>query len=101
MGLRKSAKTYNSGYSPVVSHLTTDPPVKGLSCGEQTRPRVVLYLWSYVEDILMGNYFSCTVYTKHVAFLHMGPAKKLILGAVANPWLTTSHKIIAPPSPPT
>jgi hypothetical protein len=43
-----STKTYNSRYSPVVTHLTTNPPVEGLTCGEQTGSGVVLRLWSYV-----------------------------------------------------
>lgn len=34
----KRAKTYNSGYSPVVTHLTTNPPVEGLTYGERTGP---------------------------------------------------------------
>jgi hypothetical protein len=46
---------------------------------------------------LCVNSYTYTVPTKQVALLYVGPAKKLILGAVANPRLTTSHKIIAPP----
>ncbi|ENI02758.1 hypothetical protein COCC4DRAFT_143976, partial [Bipolaris maydis ATCC 48331] len=42
-------KTYNSGDSPVVTHLTTSPPVKGLTCGEQTRASELLCRWSYVS----------------------------------------------------
>ncbi|PKK39889.1 hypothetical protein CI102_15187, partial [Trichoderma harzianum] len=30
------------------THSTTNLPVRGLSMGEQTGPRVLLYLWSYV-----------------------------------------------------
>ncbi|ETR96989.1 hypothetical protein M419DRAFT_46460, partial [Trichoderma reesei RUT C-30] len=41
-------KTYNSRCSPVVTHLTTNLPVSGLSMGEQTGPRIFHYLWSYV-----------------------------------------------------
>ncbi|PTB37386.1 hypothetical protein M441DRAFT_149306, partial [Trichoderma asperellum CBS 433.97] len=41
-------KTYNSRCSPVVTHLTTNLPVSGLSMGEQTGPRILHYLWSYV-----------------------------------------------------
>ncbi|ENI01629.1 hypothetical protein COCC4DRAFT_147362 [Bipolaris maydis ATCC 48331] len=32
----KRSKTYDSGDSPVVSHLTTSPPVKYLTNGERT-----------------------------------------------------------------
>jgi hypothetical protein len=49
-------KTYNSGDSPVVTHLTTNPPVKGLSCGERTGSRVFLCLWSYVAVFGMLNF---------------------------------------------
>ena len=42
------AKTYNSGYSLVVTHLTTNPPVTGLYMPERTGWLVILFLWSYV-----------------------------------------------------
>ncbi|KAF1942817.1 hypothetical protein EJ02DRAFT_344672, partial [Clathrospora elynae] len=45
---KKKVKTYNSRDSPVVTHLTTSPPVRGLTCGERTGSSVLLYLWSYV-----------------------------------------------------
>ncbi|PTB48822.1 hypothetical protein M431DRAFT_546103, partial [Trichoderma harzianum CBS 226.95] len=41
-------KTYNSRCSLMVTHSTTNLPVRGLSMGEQTGPRTFLYLWSYV-----------------------------------------------------
>ncbi|ENI08126.1 hypothetical protein COCC4DRAFT_130744, partial [Bipolaris maydis ATCC 48331] len=43
-------KTYNSGDSPVVSHLTTSPPVKDLTCGERTRASDLFCRWSYVPS---------------------------------------------------
>ncbi|KAL5083825.1 hypothetical protein Trisim1_000870 [Trichoderma cf. simile WF8] len=46
----KKKKTYNSRCSLMVTHSTTNLPVRGLSMGEQTGPRVLLYLWSYVLD---------------------------------------------------
>jgi hypothetical protein len=48
----KTSKTYNSTYSPVVTHLTTNAPVEGLTCGEQTGSSVILRLWSYVLCIV-------------------------------------------------
>ncbi|EHK17772.1 uncharacterized protein TRIVIDRAFT_160433, partial [Trichoderma virens Gv29-8] len=48
-------KTYNSRCSLVVTHPTTNLPVRGLSMGEQTGPRILLYLWSYVLDMLMDQ----------------------------------------------
>jgi hypothetical protein len=32
----------------MVTHLTTNLPISGLSMGEQTGPRIFHYLWSYV-----------------------------------------------------
>ncbi|KAF2189418.1 hypothetical protein K469DRAFT_562264 [Zopfia rhizophila CBS 207.26] len=45
---KNELKTYNSGYSLVVTHLTTNPPVTGLSTRERTGPSVFMHLWSYV-----------------------------------------------------
>ncbi|PTB65988.1 hypothetical protein BBK36DRAFT_1203349 [Trichoderma citrinoviride] len=45
---KKTKKTYNSRCSLVVTHPTTNLPVRGLSMGERTGPRALLYLWSYV-----------------------------------------------------
>src|SRR5690242_14841941 len=42
--------TYNSGYSLVVTHLTTNPPVRCLNRAERTGSLVFNVLWSYVED---------------------------------------------------
>jgi hypothetical protein len=42
------AKTYNSGDSLVVTHLTTNPPVQCLSTAERTGSSVFIVLWSYV-----------------------------------------------------
>ena len=43
------AKTYNSGYSLVVTHLTTNPPVRCLNRAERTGSLVLNVLWSYVK----------------------------------------------------
>ena len=48
-GTKKIAKkTYNSRYSLVVTHLTTNPPVPCLSTAERTGSSVFMVLWSYV-----------------------------------------------------
>ena len=44
-------KTYNSGYSLVVTHLTTNPPVRCLNRAERTGSLVFNVLWSYVEEL--------------------------------------------------
>ena len=47
----KKSKTYNSGYSLVVTHLTTNPPVRCLNRAERTGSLVFNVLWSYVNVI--------------------------------------------------
>jgi hypothetical protein len=50
---QKDTKTYNSGYSLVVTHLTTNPPVRCLNRAERTGSLVFNVLWSYVPDWLL------------------------------------------------
>ncbi|KAF2709192.1 hypothetical protein K504DRAFT_378935, partial [Pleomassaria siparia CBS 279.74] len=52
---QKNKKTYNSRYSPMVTHLTTNPPVQCLNIAEQTGCVRFIVLWSYVE----GKQLSC------------------------------------------
>jgi hypothetical protein len=52
----KRSKTYNSGYSPVVTHLTTNPPVHCLSTAERTGSSIFSVLWSYVKDVIDGTH---------------------------------------------
>jgi hypothetical protein len=47
---QKDAKTYNSGDSLVVTHLTTNPPVHCLYMAERTGSLIFSVLWSYVEE---------------------------------------------------
>ena len=49
-------KTYNSRYSLVVTHPTTNLPIQGLSSGERTGSSVFLVLWSYVEGALLNRF---------------------------------------------
>ena len=48
---QKRSKTYNSGYSLVVTHLTTNPPVRCLNRAERTGSLVFNVLWSYVTNL--------------------------------------------------
>jgi hypothetical protein len=50
--MQKIDKTYNSGDSLVVTHLTTNPPVSCLSTAERTGSAEFRILWSYVQDQL-------------------------------------------------
>jgi hypothetical protein len=51
-------KTYNSGYSLVVTHLTTNPPVRCLNRAERTGSLVLNVLWSYVFVRNFGKFTS-------------------------------------------
>jgi hypothetical protein len=46
----KKTKTYNSGYSLVVTDPTTNPPIWSLCMAERTGCPVLSNLWSYVLD---------------------------------------------------
>ena len=48
--LSQNAKTYNSWYSLVVTHPTTNQPISSLCMAERTGCPVFLSLWSYVKD---------------------------------------------------
>ena len=45
---RGTKRTYNTGYSLVVTDPTTNPALTGLSRGERTGSRVLQWIWSYV-----------------------------------------------------
>jgi hypothetical protein len=47
---KRWAKTYNSGDSLVVTHLTTNPPVHCLYMAERTGSLIFSVLWSYVKN---------------------------------------------------
>ena len=50
---KKMAKTYNSGDSLVVTHLTTNPPVSCLYMAERTGSLIFMILWSYVKVLVV------------------------------------------------
>jgi hypothetical protein len=53
MGCAKMSKTYNSGDSLVVTHLTTNPTVHCLYMAERTGSLIFSVLWSYVKGIVV------------------------------------------------
>jgi hypothetical protein len=55
---KKLASTYNSGYSLVVTHLITNPPVRCLNRAERTGSLVFNVLWSYVEELQSFIYYD-------------------------------------------
>ena len=50
--VQKKSKTYNSGDSLVVTHLTTNPPVHCLYMAERTGSLIFSVLWSYVKEMV-------------------------------------------------
>ena len=72
-------KTYNSGDSLVVTHLTTSPPVHCLSKAERTGSPVLSVLWSYVEDFFTksiliskhGHHSGCLRFTFVLAGVYL------------------------------
>jgi hypothetical protein len=55
---RAHAKTYNSGDSLVVTHLTTNPPVSCLNRAERTGSLVLKILWSYVKELFARDVYK-------------------------------------------
>ena len=53
--IAKTSKTYNSGDSLVVTHLTTNPPVHCLYMAERTGSLIFSVLWSYVKELMSGG----------------------------------------------
>ena len=63
----KRAKTYNSGYSLVVTHLTTNPPIRCLNMAERTGSLVFNVLWLYVLGILDYVVYMLSAFPSRVA----------------------------------
>ncbi|KAF2796447.1 hypothetical protein K505DRAFT_401120, partial [Melanomma pulvis-pyrius CBS 109.77] len=53
----KNSKTYNSRDSPMVTHLTTSPPVSCLCKAERTGSPIFMILWSYVLDLCSNSIY--------------------------------------------
>ncbi|KAL2758162.1 hypothetical protein ACRALDRAFT_2100903, partial [Sodiomyces alcalophilus JCM 7366] len=54
----KRPKTYNTGYSLVVTDPTTNPALTGLSMGERTGSRAFQWVWSYVTVLSKGSSYK-------------------------------------------
>jgi hypothetical protein len=50
---QNKSKTYNSRYSLVVTHPTTNLPIYSLNMGERTGSLVLCSLWSYVKAFVV------------------------------------------------
>ena len=73
---QKGSKTYNSGDSLVVTHLTTNPPVHCLYMAERTGSLIFSVLWSYVKDMDLWLHYipsSATISSTIVHEQHFYP----------------------------
>jgi hypothetical protein len=61
---KNKVKTYNSGDSLVVTHLTTNPPVSCLSTAERTGSAEFRILWSYVKDEIEIKKYVLNLYIR-------------------------------------
>jgi hypothetical protein len=87
-------KTYNSGDSPVVTHLTTSPPVRCLNRAERTGSLVFNVLWSYVKKVVVdANYIVvdkacvevvCRWQSQYVACVFLTPRFSFLISTVPN-----------------
>ena len=73
------AKTYNSGDSLVVTHLTTNPPVSCLYMAERTGSLIFMILWSYVKEWAFCSNISSLL--------------KLLRCVVGTPWCGTNIRV--------
>jgi hypothetical protein len=66
---RNCQKTFNSGYSLVVTHLTTNPPVRCLNRAERTGSLVLSYsiVSNTLKHTIFGLVFSVNRYSAIIA----------------------------------
>ncbi|PTB41320.1 hypothetical protein M441DRAFT_138304, partial [Trichoderma asperellum CBS 433.97] len=58
---KQKMKTYNSRCSPVVTHLTTNLPLIGLTLGERTGSRIFQWIWSYVIECYATRNYTIVI----------------------------------------
>jgi hypothetical protein len=68
---QKESKTYNSGDSLVVTHLTTNPPVHCLYMAERTGSLIFSVLWSYVKDVDLWLHYIPSFVTISSTIVHL------------------------------
>ena len=74
-----SAKTYSSGYSLVVTHPTTNPPISVFSTADRTGCAVFHFLWPYAWE----GVITCYIYPR-VEYLK-GHACMIVPSILADP----------------
>ena len=77
----KKTKTYNSWYSLVVTHPTTNQPISSLCMAERTGCPVFLSLWSYVLENTLTVVYKDLICVMLPKFLHkkLRPASRGII----------------------
>jgi hypothetical protein len=65
--IRPKKNTFNSGDSPVVTHLTTSPPVRCLNRAERTGSLVLNVLWSNVKKLKFKEFIFAFANPTHLA----------------------------------
>jgi hypothetical protein len=81
----KRTKTYNSGDSLVVTHLTTNPPVHCLYMAERTGSLIFSVLWSYVQGIERFDLITCMIHiTVAGSDKHQGVCRYCDVGTLAQ-----------------
>jgi hypothetical protein len=73
--LGQKVKTYNSRYSLVVTHPTTNLPIYSLYMGERTGSLVLCSLWSYVVGIVVFKYIYMTCKFRLIFFDTLDPVR--------------------------
>jgi hypothetical protein len=58
---KAAKKTYNTRDSPVVTDLSTNLALTGLSMGERTGSRAFLWVWSYVLERCGFRRYDCHI----------------------------------------
>ncbi|KAF5570570.1 hypothetical protein FPHYL_1084 [Fusarium phyllophilum] len=62
--MENTTKTYNSEDSPVVTDLSTNSPLLGLTMGEQTGSRILQELWSGKDYVAMTTTYKTATIKK-------------------------------------
>jgi hypothetical protein len=83
----KRAKTYNSRDSPMVTHLTTNPPVSCLNRAERTGSLVLKILWSYVKEEFGAYYYIVAWIPRRRSKCPGGKSKYVLRGTRLLFWL--------------
>ena len=92
---RAKTKTYNSGDSLVVTHLTTNPPVPCLSTAERTGSSVLKVLWSYVKELVLTPYIFQSEQVIHISKVNIHTSRFVLVGSQEASLYTKRARVCA------